>query len=265
MSTRPALLVDRSAVVRVTGADVLDRIGARVGAGTGRPLAVCSVNVDHLHHFGGGRRPLGRAVEWLFVADGAPVARRGAMLTRRDWPRVTGADLLPEVIAVAAARGWPVGFFGGTPIMHRRLERTLSERYPELRIAGFWSPERAEVDDHDSARRLARAVRDAGPAVLVVGLGKPRQEQWIDELGPATGADVLLPFGAAADFLAGMVERAPERWQRAGAEWLYRLIKEPRRLARRYLLQGPPALIRLRSASLIDVTWPSAAEQDVRP
>ncbi|CQD09129.1 teichoic acid biosynthesis protein [Mycolicibacterium conceptionense] len=93
--------------------------------------------------------------------------------------------------------------------------------------------------------------------VLIVGLGKPRQELWIDRHGAATGAAVLAAFGAAADFLAGVVNRAPERYRRHGMEWMYRLNQEPRRLARRYLVQGPPAFAQLRHA-VVENTEPDA-------
>lgn len=265
MSTRSAMVVDDQQVVCVTGADVLDRIGLRIAAGGPRPLAVCSVNVDHLHHFGRGRRNLGRAVEWLSVADGAPVAGRGAMVARHRWPRVTGADLLPAVIAMAEKRGWRMGFVGGTAEMHVRLAEVLTERYPRLDVSGYWAPERAELDDPARSAGLVDEIRETRPTVLIVGLGKPRQEQWIDEAGPGTGAQVLLPFGAAADFLAGMVSRAPTAWQRAGAEWLYRLLQEPRRLGRRYLVQGPRAILRLRRARLDTVTWPESSRPGGAP
>ena len=77
-------------------------------------------------------------------------------------------------------------------------------------------------------------------------LSKPLQEEWIARFGPATGARVLLAFGAVIDFLAGRVRRAPERVAEAGAEWAWRLMLEPRRLGRRYLIQGPPALLQLK-------------------
>ncbi|MBS4103475.1 WecB/TagA/CpsF family glycosyltransferase [Tsukamurella paurometabola] len=265
MSTRTAMLLDGQEVVCVTGADVLGRIGLRIAEGGGRPLAVCSINVDHLHHFGRGRRRLGREVDWLSVADGAPVAGRGALVAGHPWPRVTGADLLPEVLAKAEAEGWRIGFVGGTPAMHARLAPVLAERYPALDVAGFWAPERVELDDPAASARLVAEIRAARPAVLIVGLGKPRQEQWIDEVGPGTGAHVLLPFGAAADFLAGTVSRAPSAWQRMGAEWLYRLLQEPRRLGRRYLVQGPRAVLRLRRARLDRVTWPEASRPGGAP
>ena len=110
------------------------------------------------------------------------------------------------------------------------------------------APAPAEVDSEPGSAELAATIRRAGVDVLVVGLGKPRQERWIDTWGAATGARVLLPFGASLDFMAGAVDRAPEIWQRAGLEWLFRLRQEPRRLARRYLIQGPGSYLRLRRA-----------------
>ena len=107
----------------------------------------------------------------------------------------------------------------------------------------MWSPDRNELDTDSAA--IAEAIRAAGTDILVVSLGKPRQEKWVTEFGRATRARLLLPFGASVDFLAGTRRRAPDWMQRFGLEWLYRLSREPRRLARRYLIQGPPALVHL--------------------
>ncbi len=251
MSHPPTITVDGTPVVRLTEHETIDRIRPRAAEPGERPLAIGSVNLDHLHHFRTGAVSLaGDRVEWLWLADGAPVARRGAQLARRPWPRVTGADLLPDAVARCAERGWRLGIFGGLPDTHTRFEAAALAQHPDLVIAGFWAPERSEIEDDASSARLADEVRAAGVDVLVVGLGKPRQEQWIDRWGERTGAGTLLAFGAATDFIAGVVDRAPEAWQRSGFEWLYRLRQEPRRLARRYLIQGPPALLRLRRATL---------------
>lgn len=100
--------------------------------------------------------------------------------------------------------------------------------------------------------KLADEIRQAAPDVLVVGLGKPRQELWIAEYGHLTGAKVLLAFGAVVDFLAGHVRRAPLWASSHGLEWAWRLMLEPRRLARRYLVEGPEAYVKLRTASSRD-------------
>lgn len=119
--------------------------------------------------------------------------------------------------------------------------------------------ERAGIDERDSACRLAERVREADVDLLIVGLGKPRQELWIDRYGAASGARVLLAFGAAADFLSGTVKRAPKQFQDLGLEWLYRLGTEPRRLAHRYLVDGPSAWMTLRHAYLTSFMLQSMA------
>jgi UDP-N-acetyl-D-mannosaminuronic acid transferase (WecB/TagA/CpsF family) len=113
----------------------------------------------------------------------------------------------------------------------------------------MWSPDPQDIETCSDA--LVAAIRAAGTDILVVSLGKPRQEQWIDRHGYGTGARIFLPCGGAVDFLAGMTRRAPDWMQRSGLEWFYRLTREPRRLARRYLLQGPFALLRAARAQLI--------------
>ncbi|WP_078312484.1 MULTISPECIES: WecB/TagA/CpsF family glycosyltransferase [unclassified Mycobacterium] len=235
--------------------DVLAAVAQRAAARADRPLVVGSVNLDHLHHFGAGRAnpdcaELGPRLDWLMLADGAPIVARARLKTRRNWPRITGADLLPLVLEQARRTGKRVGFLGGLPQTHDRLRAVLDERYPGLDIAGWWAPDRCDLTDPGRSDDLARDIAAAGADVLVVGLGKPLQELWIARHGVTTGAVILLAFGASADFLAGAVTRAPEWMQRCGLEWSYRLGREPRRMARRYLVQGPASVLRLRRASV---------------
>jgi hypothetical protein len=102
-----------------------------------------------------------------------------------------------------------------------------------------------ELADPALCRELAEKVAAADIDLLVVALGKPRQERFLAEYGLLTGARVAVAFGAAIDFLAGDVQRAPERVRHAGLEWLWRLVQEPRRLAHRYLVAGPPGALAL--------------------
>jgi N-acetylglucosaminyldiphosphoundecaprenol N-acetyl-beta-D-mannosaminyltransferase len=242
------MVVSGSIVERCNAAEVLSIIAARLRS-QGAGLAVGSVNLDHLHHFRSvGAAPAGR-LEWLLLADGMPIAWRGRLLTAKPWPRVTGADLLPAVLELAEKTAQRVGFFGGSPETHRRLAQHVRERYPALDVSGMWAPNPDDIESRSGT--LAAAIRDAGTDILVVSLGKPRQEQWVDRHGHATGARIFLPCGGAVDFLAGQTRRAPHWMQRTGLEWFYRLTHEPRRLSRRYLLQGPFALLRATRAQLI--------------
>ncbi|QLL10438.1 WecB/TagA/CpsF family glycosyltransferase [Mycobacterium vicinigordonae] len=243
------MVVSGSIVERCETHEVLSIIDSRLGPNSGRALAVGSVNLDHLHHF----RRLGAApnglLDWLLLADGMPIAWRGQLLTAKPWPRVTGADLLPAVLALAEADGHRVGFFGGSAATHRRLAEHLRETNPALAVSGMWAPNPDDIET--GSPQLCSAIRAARTDILIVSLGKPRQEHWVDQHGYATGAKVFLPSGGAIDFLAGTTSRAPDWMQRSGLEWLYRLTREPRRLARRYLLQGPIALLRALRAQLI--------------
>ncbi|MDT9592543.1 WecB/TagA/CpsF family glycosyltransferase [Nocardioides zeae] len=217
------------------------------------PLAVASVNLDHLTHFGGGSRWHGVLEEsqargrmrWLSLVDGAPIATRAEQVTGRHWPRLAGSDLTAPVLDALQAAGASVGFLGGSEATHERLRATLARTRPALRVAGTWAPTREVVSDPVASRALAAEIRASGTDVLLVGLGKPRQELWIAEHGHLTGARRLLAFGAVVDFLAGDVPRAPAWMAEHGLEWSYRLAKEPRRLARRYVVDGPLAYARL--------------------
>lgn len=231
-------------------------ITERASAPDRRPLAVVSVNLDHLHHFGG-TSPLAGAfglregatseLEWLHLIDGAPIAAMAKRFTGRDWPRLAGSDLLAPILRSAEREQLAVGFIGGSSATHELLRVNLERDYPRLRLAGAWSPARSELLDADRSLEIAREIRDASVDILAVCLGKPRQELWIDRFGAETGAAVFLAFGAAVDFLAGRVSRAPEWASSHGFEWAWRLMLEPKRLARRYLVQAPRAYARLRS------------------
>lgn len=246
--------------------DVIAVIGARLSeTGPQAPLAVASANLDHVHHFGRGGQSAGdidvtgSSPRWLVLLDGTPMVRRASRVSHRPWPLLAGSDLLPALLETAQYKRSRVGFLGGTDEMHARLRPVLAERFPDLCVVGYWAPPRADITDPAAARSLADVVRRAAVDLLVVGLGKPRQERWIQRYATDSGAGVLLAFGAATDFLAGTVSRAPRWVRRAGVEWLYRFAREPRRLARRYLLQGPPALWRLwtdsRPASGTGSSW----------
>ncbi|MGW0017274.1 WecB/TagA/CpsF family glycosyltransferase [Rhodococcus sp. NPDC003382] len=220
------------------------------------PLVVASANLDHLHHFGGDEswaaRPpavsVGAAPEglrWLTLLDGVPLVRKAEALSGRDWPKLSGSDLIGPILEYAARQGTRVGFLGGTAGTHERLRAALSTRLPTLNIVGTWSPARSELQDPASSAAIAGQIRSAGVEILVTGLGKPLQENWIAQFGKETGARVLLAFGAVVDFLAGRVRRAPRWIADSGLEWAWRLMLEPRRLSHRYLVEDPPELLRL--------------------
>lgn len=241
------------------------------------PLAVASANLDHVHHFANDPSWLGRGasgtagraadgLRWLTLLDGMPLVRTANALSGRRWPKLSGSDLINPILESAAELGLRVGFLGGTAETHRQLRGLVGRRIPAIDVAGTWAPSRSELNDPAASERIAAEIRDAHVDILVVGLGKPRQEEWIARFGAATGARVLLAFGAVVDFLAGRVRRAPERVANAGVEWAWRFAQEPRRLGRRYLVHGPPALVRLkRTARVVEASVPPTPRTDSPP
>ncbi|WP_207346602.1 WecB/TagA/CpsF family glycosyltransferase [Arthrobacter sunyaminii] len=244
--------------------------GDAVVSNTG-PLAVISANLDHIAHFGTDGRwfdTLGDRLctddsgnaQWLTLLDGAPLVAEANRLTGRSWPRLAGSDLIGPLLDEAEARGTVVGFLGGTRLIQRLLSRNLTRTRPALIVGGLWSPDRSALTDPEVCRDLAESIKAAQVQLLVVGLGKPRQELWIAEYGPLTGANVLLAFGAVVDFLAGSIGRAPHWASARGLEWVWRLALEPRRLARRYLIDDPPSYFHMRRNSSLS----SAADGSIQ-
>ncbi|HYH77962.1 MAG TPA: WecB/TagA/CpsF family glycosyltransferase, partial [Arthrobacter sp.] len=234
--------------------EALETIVERATCGGPLPLAVASANLDHVKHFGQGSRWAGTleheaSVEWLSLLDGAPLVSQAERITRRPWPRLAGSDLIWPLLDAAETAGLRVGFVGGTPEVHSLVREKFATAHPGLTVAGWWAPERGSLADPAASQALAAEILASKSDILVVCLGKPRQELWMSEYGHLTGAKVMLAFGAVVDFLAGRVRRAPAHVRNLGMEWAWRLALEPRRLANRYLVDGPEAFLKLRRFS----------------
>jgi N-acetylglucosaminyldiphosphoundecaprenol N-acetyl-beta-D-mannosaminyltransferase len=201
----------------------------------GESRCVCACNV---HTVVSAR--LNRDFAWaidhadLRVPDGAPIAwrlRREGFLRQQ---RVSGPDLMWLCCARAADEGLPVFLYGSSDATLGRLAESLRRAFPTLRIAGSLAPPYRPTNAEEDAR-LVREIAESGARLVFVGLGCPKQEAWMLYHREAIPA-VMLGAGAAFDFHAGTVKRAPRWMQTAGLEWLHRLCCEPRRLWRRYLV-----------------------------
>jgi len=178
------------------------------------------------------------AASGLTVPDGMPLVWLGKRAGHAGIGRVYGPDLVLEMSARAARRGYACYYLGGAPGVAETLAETLEKLYPGLRTAGTWSPPFGadpQVVDSEAVRRLDRAK----PDIVWVGLGCPKQELWMATHRPLVRAGVLVGVGAAFDFHTGRKRQAPRVLQRAGLEWLFRLLVEPRRLWHRYLVYNP--------------------------
>ncbi len=214
--------------------DVIDRL-------TNRPqdqatvVAVCNV-----HSVMSARRnpALRHAISEAEIAtpDGVPIVWGLRATVRSEQERVYGPELMRKAFVDDA--GWKHYIYGSTPETLTQLEAKLAEIAPHADLVGSFSPPFRPMTDEETESAMA-AIRDSGADVVWVGLGMPKQELWMHEVRPHLPGVALLGVGAAFDFLAGTKKQAPAWMQKAGLEWLFRLIQEPRRLWRRYVWNNP--------------------------
>ncbi len=162
----------------------------------------------------------------LTLADGVGVIYAAKLLGRPLKGRVPGVDFAGRLMEAMAREGLSLFLLGAKPGVAERAAENLRAKYPGLTICGihdgyFQDPE-----------PVAEAVRESGAEVVFVCLGAPKQERWMAQYGPRSGAHLAIGLGGSLDVFAGTVKRAPEGWQKLGLEWLYRLLKEPRRVGR---------------------------------
>ncbi|MGB7964571.1 MAG: WecB/TagA/CpsF family glycosyltransferase [Propionicimonas sp.] len=175
----------------------------------------------------------------LVIADGAPVEWAGRMSGRLIVPRAPGASLFWTLCAAAERESLPVLLLGGRPGSVEAAATTLRHRFPLIIVGTHFPPYGFESDAEQRSQIRSAVGRSAGGLVFV-GLGFPKQEKLMDQLLREFPDTWFFGVGAAIDFAAGAVPRAPKWMQRAGLEWSFRLAVEPRRLARRYLVEDMP-------------------------
>ena len=216
-------------------ADALDML-VELARGERSTYAV-TANVDHIVRFHRcpGVRHLYTQAD-VVVADGTPVIWASRLLGCPLPERVAGSDLFPALCANAAEHDLSVFLLGGAPDTAKRAADTLQARHPRLRVAGTWCPDYGFEKDPVQASRVVDIVRAARPDILFVGLGSPKQEKWIAANRAACGARLSIGVGISFSFVCGDIARAPRWVQRIGFEWLHRLVQEPGRLWKRYLV-----------------------------
>jgi len=239
----------------VTFSEALREIEQLVDRGCGG--AVYTPNVDHVvkaesnENF---RRAYERVS--LSLADGMPLIWVARLLGCPLPERVAGSDLLLPLLELSARRRWKVYLLGGAPGSAKAAAGVLSDQLG-VQVVG-WDDCRIAADGSDETGRSFERARDANPDLILVGLGPPKQELWIDRASGRIGPTVALGIGAGIDFLAGRYKRAPRWMSQIGLEWAYRLWQEPRRLWRRYLVEGP------RFIGVVWTTWRSPLHDRVR-
>ncbi len=225
--------------VRLNDADFAAVVAAVIGhaAAGGAPTYVVTPNAHHVVLFQEDARF--REIydnAGLVVPDGVPLLWAAQLLGEKLNGRVNGTDLFEALCAEAAAYGLRVYFLGGRSGAAESAAARLRERHPALDVCGTYCPPLGFESDAAEAQKIVAQINAADPHLLFVGLGAPKQEYWMHANRDKMRVPVSLGIGVSFEFVGGVVNRAPRWMQTTGLEWLYRLLTEPRRLWKRYLL-----------------------------
>lgn len=176
----------------------------------------------------------------LIVPDGMPLVWASRLLGQPIPERVAGSALIFSLSAAAATAGRSIYLLGGAPGTPEAAAEKLTRQYPGLKVVGTDSPPFGFEHSTAEMAGIRDRLRQAAPDIVYVGLGFPKQEKLIASLLPELPAAWFISCGAAIGFAAGTMNRAPMWMRRSGLEWAHRLISEPRRLYRRYLIHDLP-------------------------
>jgi N-acetylglucosaminyldiphosphoundecaprenol N-acetyl-beta-D-mannosaminyltransferase len=175
---------------------------------------------------------------FLTTPDGMPTVWLGRIHGFKDMNRVYGPDYMANLCERSVARGYKHFLYGGKPGVAEELKAELTRRFPGLQIVGTYTPPFRPLNS-DEENDLRSQLETSKADVLWCGLSTPKQERFISSYYDRMPVKLMVGVGAAFDLLSGNLDEAPDWMKRSGLQWLYRLIKEPRRLWRRYLLNNP--------------------------
>ncbi len=174
----------------------------------------------------------------LVTPDGMPMVWMSRLAGHKHVDRVYGPDLMLAVCEASLQKGYRHFFYGGNEGVPELLRDKLQEKFPGLQVVGTYSPPfRPLTLEEDAA--IVSQINAARPDIVWVGLSTPKQERWMAAHLGKVKAPVMIGVGAAFDFHAGLKPQAPRWMQRSGLEWFFRMVSEPKRLARRYLQNNP--------------------------
>ena len=173
------------------------------------------------------------------LCDGMPIKWAASFLNTPIVERITGLDLLPNLVELCAKNNFSIFLLGASPGVGDKLKQVILTKYPHARVAGVYVPPFMTTFTTDENNKMISAVNAAAPDVLLVSLTAPKQDIWIANNKEALNATLMVGIGGAVEVMAGLAKRAPKWAQKAGLEWLYRFIQEPKRLFRRYFIEAP--------------------------
>lgn len=202
-----------------------------------KPSYVVTPNVDHIVK-------LEEDIEFkkvyenadLILTDGMPLIWISKLRKKPIKEKVSGSDLFPKICKLAAEKEYKVFLLGAAEGVAIKAAQNLEKKYMGLNIIGTYSPSYGFENKNDEINKIIKMIREAGPDILAVGLGAPKQEKFLYKYKDELNVPVSLAIGASIDFEAGNINRAPKWMQNSGLEWFYRLVKEPKRMFKRYLV-----------------------------
>jgi len=170
----------------------------------------------------------------MAIPDGGPLSSVGRSRGYNQMARTTGPDYLREILRISKENEYKHYFFGSTQDTLKKLRMKISQEFPGVQITGMYSPPFRSLT-HEENLQIVDIINRSAPDFIWVGLGAPKQEQWMAQhQGKVSG--FMVGVGAAFDYLAGNINRAPLWMQKNNLEWLYRLIQDPVRLFSRYVV-----------------------------
>lgn len=172
----------------------------------------------------------------LVAPDGVPLVWLGR-LRGHQMTRTYGPDSMLAIIDRGREHGYTHYFYGGAPGVPELLRDSLEERYPGIEVVGMYSPPYRELTPEED-EAVVRRINEANPDFVWIGLGSPKQDRWVADHRDRLNAAAILAVGAAFDYNAGLLRKAPRWMQRSGLQWLFRLVTEPRRLWKRYTVSN---------------------------
>lgn len=164
-----------------------------------------------------------------------------AKIKKKNLPeRVTGCDISFEILDLAQREGYSIFLLGGKEGVAKEAGENLKKDYPNIKLSGvqngYFKGAHMGYSNHDEEEKIIKTINNSGAEILFVGLGAPKQEIWINENKEKLNCKLVIGNGGTVDILAGRIERAPEFFQKLGLEWLYRLIKDPKRIKRQMVI-----------------------------
>jgi len=174
----------------------------------------------------------------MVTPDGMPVAMITRWSSGYQIERVYGPDLMLEMHTLSAREGYTNYYLGGAEGIAQRVAETFKQKFPTLKTAGTYTPAFRDLTPEEE-QTLIDHINAANPDILWIALGSPKQDYWMARYRPQLNARVIIAVGAAFDFYSGRIRQAPRWMQRSALEWLFRLLTEPKRLWRRYVIYNP--------------------------